>query len=359
MKNILFYITGHGFGHATRSIEIIKKLVTNSAIHCHVKTNAPEWLFKLNLPRSVRHNYLFIDIGVAHHDWLTVDKKTTLAAAHEMWLDKKMLVERELKYIRGHGIDLIVADIPAMAFEIADAAGIPGVAISNFSWDWIYQPYADEFREYEHVPQLLRQAYQKATRLLRLPFYGQMDAFQNVVDVPLIGREASLDRDIIRQKLLISDTHKPLALISLHTADLKRLDFEKISQIENIHFLLTGKKEYQSDNITYLPTDLIPFQEIVNAVDVVISKPGYGIVSECIVNQTPLMYTFRKDFQEFYPLQQGLEKYAMTEFVPLPEFLAGDWNTPLQGLLEREPNWPQINKNGVDVVVEQLSSFLN
>ena len=35
------------------------------------------------------------------------------------------------------------------------------------------------------------------------------------------------------------------------------------------------------------------------AADVVVSKPGYGIVSECIVNGAALLYTSRGRFAEY------------------------------------------------------------
>ena len=35
------------------------------------------------------------------------------------------------------------------------------------------------------------------------------------------------------------------------------------------------------------------YEDLVAAVDVVLTKPGYGIVSECVANDTALLYTSR------------------------------------------------------------------
>ena len=50
MKRILFYISGHGYGHATRSIEVIKNIrQQNPRVEIHIQSDAPQWLFSLNL----------------------------------------------------------------------------------------------------------------------------------------------------------------------------------------------------------------------------------------------------------------------------------------------------------------------
>ncbi len=41
------------------------------------------------------------------------------------------------------------------------------------------------------------------------------------------------------------------------------------------------------------------YQDLVAAADVVVSKPGYGIVSECVANGTALLYTSRGRFIEY------------------------------------------------------------
>ena len=41
------------------------------------------------------------------------------------------------------------------------------------------------------------------------------------------------------------------------------------------------------------------YEDLVRAVDVVATKPGYGIISECIANDTALLYTSRGHFAEY------------------------------------------------------------
>ena len=36
---------------------------------------------------------------------------------------------------------LVVADIPPLALAAARLAGVPAIALGNFTWDWIYRDY--------------------------------------------------------------------------------------------------------------------------------------------------------------------------------------------------------------------------
>lgn len=360
MKNVLFYITGHGYGHATRCIEILKAMVNeNSDYFCHIKTNAPEWLFNLNLTKNYQYNYFFSDIGVAQQDWLTVDKQTTLAAFSELWLDKNMIKERETAYIREHKIELIFADIPPIAFEIAQAAHIPGIAFGNFSWDWIYKPYIQEFPAYATVIDAIQTAYAKATLLLRLPFHGDMSAFPRIEDVPLIGRKAKISQQQVRDALPFKiGQNQKMVIIALRPEDLKRIDLARLRKFENIKFLAFAKKKSEDGNLIWLPHDFLPYQELVNAADSVVSKLGYGIVSECIINQTPLVFTSRSDFAEYDVLRDGLLETGLGHFMPLKDFLSGEWNTYLEQSMPAGITKNPVKTNGVAVVLDKISEFL-
>lgn len=361
MKNILFYITGHGYGHATRCIEVLKKLTGDETDYfCHLKTNAPEWLFQANLSQKFQYNYLFGDVGAVQKDWLTVDKKLTLATFDELWQDKSMLVERELKHVRQNQIDLIIGDIPPIAFEISKAAGVPGIGMGNFTWDWIYEPYIAELPHYAYLIDSIKQAYSKADLLLRLPFYGDMSAFKNIVDVPLVGRKAVRPaRDVQKMLPETFDQTKPLVIIALRKDDLARINLNNLQRLKNYQFLIFEKDISQNGNLLCLPQDFLPFQELVNAADAVISKLGYGIVSECILNQTPLLYSDRYDFAEHEVLRNGLTENGVSNYIPLTDFLAGNWQKYLQDVFEAPAHWPAFKTDGIDFIHSKINEYIS
>ena len=55
-RPLVYYISGHGFGHASRSIEVVNALLALAPdLPIHIRTAAPRWLFDL----TVRGPFVF------------------------------------------------------------------------------------------------------------------------------------------------------------------------------------------------------------------------------------------------------------------------------------------------------------
>ncbi|NOY77185.1 MAG: hypothetical protein GXO76_04880 [Calditrichaeota bacterium] len=359
-KSILFYISGHGYGHTTRSVEVMKKLLEiKPDVHLLIKTDAPEWFFRLNLPKG--HFTLVsepVDVGLVQTNSFVADRRKTLEAFARFYLNFKNRLPGELRFVRENQVELIVGDISPLAFEVARAAGVPGIALANFSWDWIYEPYAETYPEFSWVVPVLKMLYGKADALLRLPLHGDLSAFPNPRDIPLIARKAQLSREAVREKLdfLPDPFHTRIGLISLRADDLAQIDLRRLAEIPEFHFLVFSAKS-PVPHVHTLPPDFLPYQELVHACDVVISKPGYGIVSECIANRTPLLFTSRDDFREYDVLAEGILALGLGRFLPRERFFAGDWREALTALPDLGSNWNPPPVNGAEEAARFLAKW--
>ena len=63
-------------------------------------------------------------------------------------------IAAECERLASRDIGMIVGDIPPLAFEVAARLGVPSLAISNFTWDWIYEWYEESLAQ---APALLEQ----------------------------------------------------------------------------------------------------------------------------------------------------------------------------------------------------------
>ena len=57
------------------------------------------------------------------------------------------------------------------------------------------------------------------------------------------------------------------------------------------------------------------YEDLVRAADVVVTKPGYGIISEAIANDAALLYTSRGHFVEYDVLVREMPRYLRAEFI--------------------------------------------
>ncbi len=138
-NTILFYVSGHGYGHARRTAQIIKALLARRPdLELHVRSTAAARIFA-PLPAE-RVSPAEFDAGMAEDDALTINPALTLLRLEELIDRREAIVAGESAVVRSLRPGLIVADVPFMAGHVAAAAGVACIAISNFTWDWIYQP---------------------------------------------------------------------------------------------------------------------------------------------------------------------------------------------------------------------------
>ena len=74
--SVVFYISGHGFGHASRQIEVIDTLLERRPdIHVVVRTTVPARLFDIVVASSIELQFTEADSGVAQLDSLRIDEE--------------------------------------------------------------------------------------------------------------------------------------------------------------------------------------------------------------------------------------------------------------------------------------------
>ena len=125
---IVFYISGHGFGHASRSIEVINAILAKRPeTRIGVRTSAPRWLFDLTVKGKVTFSTLECDTGVVQVDALTLDEADSIRRAPSFHSDLVTRAASETRALRELGAGLIVGDIPPLAFAVGASAGIPSI----------------------------------------------------------------------------------------------------------------------------------------------------------------------------------------------------------------------------------------
>lgn len=358
MRHIAFYISGHGYSHAVRAIEIIKALShQNPYLFFHIKTTTPQWFFRLHLDGNYLYYQQDNDIGAVQHDYFEIDKAATLARAQRLLQQEPEFVDNEVRFLQQRRVKLVIGDLPPAVFAAAAEAGLPAVAVGNFSWDWIYAGYLAEFPEFAGVIRRVRQSYGTATLLLRPPLHGGLRCFARVIDIPLITRHAVHQPRDVRRLLKLTDDGRPLVLIALRAADLQRIHLNPLAADSRFAFVAMHPQAL-APGIHCVDPDCLPFQDLVSIADVVVAKPSYSIVADCLAQQKPLLYTTRTDFREYRVLARGAQQYGTSEWLPASRFFAGQWAAALNKLLRRGWQGQEIASNGAEVAAAEIQRLL-
>jgi hypothetical protein len=357
------YVSGHGYGHAARTAEVLREVRRRSSrLTIAVRTTAPAFLFESAVGAPLTVEPVECDVGLVQQDALVIDEVASAAAWRAFQARWDERVETEAGWLRGSQARLVLGDIPPLAFAAAAVAGTPAVAFTNFSWDWIYRHLAAREAALGEAATRAREAYGTADLLLRLPFSGDLSAFRRVLDLPLVARRPRVAKAEARRRLGLDA--RPAVLLSFGGIGLPGLEPGRFSSLRACQLLLTGTSADGPipSNLRRLGGDELAavglgYVDLVGAADVVVSKPGYGIVSDCIGARTRLVYTDRGDFPEYPVLVDQMPHYLPTAFVPNHDLREGRIGAAVQAVLGRSfPDPPRTD--GASVAAEELLARL-
>ncbi|CDY23135.1 BnaC09g18890D [Brassica napus] len=119
-KHLVFayYVTGHGFGHASRVVEVVRHLI--AAGH--------------DSPR-LKIRKVLLDCGAVQAGALTVDRLASLEKYVETAVvPRAEILKTEVEWLHSIKTDFVVFDVVPVACRAAADAGIHSVCVTNFSF---------------------------------------------------------------------------------------------------------------------------------------------------------------------------------------------------------------------------------
>jgi L-arabinokinase len=358
MPKIRYYISGHGLGHASRGCQIINILRRlYPEVRVEVVSNAHAWFFEEVLSRGVPVAHRQLDVGVIQRDSLVMDEVETLRAARRLQRESRRLIEEETRSLRESGIDLAVSDIASKVFPAARGAEIMSVGIANFTWEWIYQDFVARHPDYADVVSALHGEYRQASKYLLLPFHGDFPAEVPQQELPLVARRACRSRDEVRKALGLP-ANRQVALVSFGGFGVEGLDLKALGRLEGWTFLVESRMGSGAENVQVIAPRALPYPDLVAAADVVVTKPGYGIVSEAIANDTAVLYVSRGAFREQALLVQALSRFARACEIDKKALLRGDWGPFLERALTQARPSESLQIDDGTVAARQLAELV-
>ena len=372
MTNICFYISDYGYGHASRDIAIIRKILNESKdVKIFVKTDSPfNFVRQSLLQKNVEVIQTKNDIGVVFKEnSVIVDIEKTKKMLEEWLALWNIYIQSERRFCETHKIDLILSDIVPQPFIVADELDIPGIAISNFTWHYIfYNLFGDT-----PATERLKEAYQHADIALVLPFNDDMDffKFRKKKEINLVSREITVDRRVMRRKCGVSDDELLVYVgvgISFDSSFMRNM---KPIEAPNVKFLVSSNAELSFDNVIKIPNNETETQNYIAMCDLVVSKAGYGTVSEAVRAKIPMFLLKREGFKEDELIGNTVEELGIGKFISEKSFLDGDWisdlNLNLNSLGEYIKRFDNLNLNsrfkinsdGIPEIVEAIKEVSN
>ncbi|EMF81865.1 glycosyltransferase family 1 [Leptospira weilii serovar Topaz str. LT2116] len=325
---ITYYVSGHGFGHISRSMEIILHLLRSFPdLEIDLVTVRENFLNTLSLSEVDSKNMerlqirkKIVDVGMIQKDSLSIDIRATEEKLKEFDLKKQYIQISEIESCLDFETELIISDSASLPFMVADKIKIPSLFVGNFTWDFIYSGYAKESPIFERIAKKLYEEYYHATFGLLLPFACPAPSLPEQKQIGLVGRKPQLSKKAARESFqLPKDKIHLLFSFGAYGVETSRFHWERFDPekytivLSGTDFDLTQIPEKQKGSIVQFSG--IHYPDLLTACDYVITKPGYGILSEAVYANTPVLYTDRGNFPEVPYLHKSLQGEIPSAFI--------------------------------------------
>ena len=191
---------------------------------------------------------------------------------------------------------LLLSNMPYLSIAAASKVGVPAIAMSSLNWADVFYHYCGHLPGAKAIWQQMADVYAAARTFLQLTPAMAMPSIRNgqgLGPVALLGR----DRRVELRQRFGWDADDIIALLTLggiHT----ELPVTRWPRLGRVRLVTGSKSEFSHPDIRSSAGLEFPFIDLVRSCDVVISKPGYGIVTEAACNGVPILLVSRPGWPE-------------------------------------------------------------
>ncbi|KAI9282158.1 hypothetical protein BY458DRAFT_468209 [Sporodiniella umbellata] len=369
-----FYVSGHGWGHATRANQVILDLLQLPAQHrVYVISPASDFIFQGVIEKGAIYRQADIDPGVVQPLPYTVDRQQTIDNLRLFLSKRPMLLNNEVSWLKQVQADCVICDAPFLPCAAAAKAGIPAAISSNFTFDEVFMGLCEGDELDNEIKRLVTHVvddYRNADLLVRLPGAIRIPSFddttanlvpstpfllqqkgvangkiqlpctsvsnvqqphgfvRSIIDVPLVFRKYRTPREKVLEQVGIPpeiyNTHRIL-LLSFGGQLLANGQWGNPLPPGWICIVCAAPDSIEMPPLFYRAAKDAYVPDLTNACDVLLGKLGYGTCSECIGHSVPFVYVSRPQFIEERGLLKLMKDQGSAVELSRADFESGDW----------------------------------
>jgi len=358
--NLAVYISGHGFGHLAQIAPILKQ-IHHIKPECRffIRCALPEQEIRSQLNIDFELNPAAVDVGVIQKNAVQEDRDTSIQCMRK-WIDQfDAHIAQEIAWLDAVQATLVLSNISPLAFPAAKAFGIGSIAIATLDWHTIYSHWMDAE---DHVIRTLAKAYNACDLLLTPPMAMHMPAFPTQRNIALIVSQPSSNTKKLPPMLTSRHDPRHKALVLFGGCGNPPYDMHGLANMPDWLFFIpdisTASISPMQDHLQPIhfnadlrPVDVMPY------IDVVVCKPGYGVLSDCWATATAIAWLERPDFPEFPMLKTWLDDSFPAAGMSRDDFQCGAWRQALETALTHPTRFPKQAHDGDRVAADIIVSF--
>ena len=414
--HLLLALSSHGYGHLSQAAPVVNALRTLiPTLRITVRGNFPEDQIKRRIVAPDTIVQVADDFGMIMYHALSVDIGASLTAYetfHESWQEK---VDQLAKSLIAQKVDLVLADIPYLPLAAAQQAGIPSVALCSLNWadvlEYVLQEVPKRIPHHNHTTPIshassiiehIRAIYQASTHFILPTPSMSMPLLTNTIAVGPVC-SPGLDRKMALRARTVTPHDTWLVLVGMGGMPFELTLDRWPSHIlgKPVHYIVADHiaqalhaRSLSSDTVgntlrhavsgsptstststpTSIPTSASPphhpnviaesatglnYSDLVASVDLIITKPGYGMFVEAAAAGVPVLYVERPHWPEAQALTDWLSSVAHCAQIRTADLADGTFTEAFTTLLEQghyTPSPPTGNLEAARLLAQYLRS---
>jgi UDP:flavonoid glycosyltransferase YjiC (YdhE family) len=283
------------------------------------------------------------DFGMVMNHAFSVDTQASLAryqSLHQGWDEKVNALAQQ--FIDSE-VDVVLADVPYLPLAAAQVAGIPSVALCSLNWADILSYYVASDQSQAIIPTMYA-AYQSARYFLQPAPSMAMPKLDNQRAIGPCCAPGVAQRQILLNAI---QQHKQLNNPWLILVGMGGIPFALSleywptqHQGRPLCYLVSPSSANTHSNALSIEATGLSYSDLVASVDVIITKPGYGMFAEAAAAGVPVLFTARGDWPETEALVTWLQSKAHCAQITTDALRAGAFEQELSQLLTQGPYTP-------------------
>ena len=316
-------ISGHGFGHGSRTAAVLTELHRlQPSWRLVISTNLPaSFLATAMGPVPYELRPCRWDVGVIQADALSADPLATLAALEQLELALPEQLAREASWLQDQGQPLLVlGDVPPAAALLAERLEAKMVWLASFGWEAIYGSMGPEFAAWAARSVEL---YRQGDLLLRCPLAMPIDWGIPEQRIGLTAGRPRCDAQQLARQLQLPPRREGCVLVSFGGLG-AAVDPSMLGRWPEHLFIGHDPSLASMPNGRLLPEGVRPL-EVMPLCERMITKPGYSSFCEAFSADVGIHLVHREGFSEAPVLEEALQRHGRHRLLSQDQFHAADW----------------------------------
>jgi hypothetical protein len=344
LPHLLVAISSHGFGHLSQVAPVVNRLhELIPQLKITVRAALPEAQLRSRLHHLDALQHATDDFGMVMNHAFSVDTQASLAryeSLHQDWDDKVNALAQQ--FIDSE-VDVVLADVPYLPLAAAQVAGIPAIALCSLNWADILSHYVGLDKQ-QAIINTMYAAYQSARYFLQPAPSMAMPKLNNQRAIgpccaPGVAQKQTLLSTVVQHKAL---NNPWLVLVGMGGIpfELSLEDWPTQYQGRPLCYLVSPASANTHPNALSVEAIGLSYSDLVASVDVIITKPGYGMFAEAAAAGVPVLFTARGDWPETEALVTWLQENAHSAQITTEALRSGAFEQELSHLLAQGPYTP-------------------